>query len=227
MLVKICGILQPADALVAVEAGADLVGMVFVPGRRRKREIPTAQAVMASLRQLDKALPVVGLFADQPLEQVNGIVHQCRLDMVQLCGHETLDYCNQVDVPVIKVLHILPSWEVEYAVDLLAEQAHGLSERGHWVTLDRRVEGLQGGTGQSFNWQIARQLSDQGHRFLLAGGLDPQNVSDAVTAAQPWGVDVSTGVETEGNKDPDKVRAFIDTARSASVTAQGDRMEAL
>ena len=134
MLVKICGILQPADALVAVEAGADLVGMVFVPGRRRKREIPTAQAVMASLRQLDKAPPVVGLFADQPLEEVNGIIRECELDMVQLCGHETLDYCNQVDVPVIKVLHILPSWEVEYAVDLLTEagpRADGTGTLGH------------------------------------------------------------------------------------------------
>lgn len=224
MLVKICGILQPADALVAVEAGADLVGMVFVPGRRRKREIPTAQAVVASLRELDKAPLAVGLFADQPLEEVNQIVRECEVDMVQLCGHESLEYCGQVEVPVIKVLHILTSWEVEHAVGLLAEEIHGLTERGHWVTLDRRVEGLQGGTGQSFNWRIARELSDQGHRFLLAGGLDPENVATAVTATQPWGVDVSTGVETDGDKDPDKVRAFIAAARSAVGQVQDDRM---
>ena len=219
MLVKICGILQPADALVAVDAGADLVGMVFVPERRRRREISTAQSVVAALRGLDTPPPTVGLFADQPLEDVNRLVHDCELDMVQLCGHESIEYCGQVEVPAIKVLHILPSWEVDYAVGLLSEQIEELSKSGHWVTLDRRVEGLQGGTGQSFNWRIARQLSDQGHRFLLAGGLDPDNVASAVAAAQPWGVDVSTGVETDGDKDPDKVRAFIAAARSASAHA--------
>ena len=217
MLVKICGLLQPADALVAVEAGADLVGMVFVPRRRRCRDIPTAQSLMAALRSLDASPPTVGLFADQPLEEVNRIVRDCELDMVQLCGHEPLEYCNQVEVPAIKVLHILPSWEVDHAVGLLAEQIESHIQQGHWITLDRRVEGLQGGTGQSFNWQIARQLSDRGHRFLLAGGLDPQNVAAAVTETRPWGVDVSTGVETEGDKDPDKVRAFIAAARSAAI----------
>ncbi len=227
MLVKICGILQPSDALAAVESGADLVGMVFVPGRRRKREISAAQAVVAALRELEKSPPTVGLFADQPLEEVNRVVSECELDMVQLCGHESLEYCSQMAVPVIKVLHILPSWDVEHAVGLLTEQIESLSEQGHWVTLDRRVEGLQGGTGQSFNWQIAREFSDRGYRFLLAGGLDPDNVAAAVTAAQPWGVDVSSGVETQGDKDPDKVRAFIAAARSAAGSAQGDRMVGL
>ena len=115
MLVKICGILQPADALVAVDAGADLVGMVFVPERRRRRDISTAQSVVAALRGLDTPPPTVGLFADQPLEDVNRIVRDCELDMVQLCGHESIEYCGQVEVPAIKVLHILPSWEVDYA----------------------------------------------------------------------------------------------------------------
>ena len=216
MLVKICGILQPADALVASEAGADLVGMVFVPERRRQRDIPTAQSVTAALRMSDNAPTTVGLFANQPLSEVNRTVRACELDMVQLCGQEPLEYCDQVEVPVIKVLHILPSWEVEYAAGLLAEQIENLKAQEHWVTLDRRVEGLQGGTGQSFNWQIARELSARGHRFLLAGGLDPRNVAEAVVATQPWGVDVSTGVETDGDKDPDKVRAFILAARSAT-----------
>ena len=216
MLVKICGILQPADALVAIEAGADLIGMVFVPKRRRCRDIPTAQSVVSAVRRLAAFPPAVGLFADQPLEEVNRIVRDCELNMVQLCGHESLEYCGQVEVPVIKVLHILPTWEVEHAVALLSEQVESLKEQGHWVTLDRRVEGLQGGTGQSFNWQIARELSNKGYRFLLAGGLDPENVADAVAAARPWGVDVSTGVETDGDKDPSKVRSFVAAARSAA-----------
>ena len=143
-------------------------------------------------------------------------MRDCELDMVQLCGHESLEYCGQVEVPVIKVLHILPTWKVEHAVALLTEQVESLNDQGHWVTLDRRVEGLQGGTGQSFNWQIARELSNKGYRFLLAGGLDPENVADAVAAAHPWGVDVSTGVETDGDKDPSKVRSFIAAARWAA-----------
>ena len=147
MLVKICGLLQPADALVAVEAGADLVGMVFVPGRRRCRDIPTAQSLMNALRNLDASPPTVGLFADQPLEEVNRIVRDCELDMVQLCGHESLEYCDQVEVPAIKVLHILPSWEIDHAVGLLAEQIESHAQQGHWITLDRPRRGATGRHG--------------------------------------------------------------------------------
>ena len=215
--VKICGIQQPTDALAAVEAGADFVGMVFVPRRRRRLDISSAQAVTSALRELAPATPpVVGLFADQPVGEVNRMVRDCGLDMVQLCGLETPEYCGQVEVQVIKVLHIRPSWEVEYAVTVLAEQMSVLSEMKHWVTLDRRVEGLQGGTGEAFNWDIARRLSDQGHSFLLAGGLSPHNVAKAVRTAQPWGVDVSSGVETGGHKDPRKIAAFIAASRAAA-----------
>ena len=214
--VKICGVMRPADALTAAQAGADLVGMVFVPGRRRRLETAAAQSVTSALQELDGGPPAVGLFADHPLDEVNRIVRDCKLAAVQLCGEESLDYCGQVEASVIKVLHILPSWEVDFAVKLLSENMTALEEHGHRVTLDRRVEGLQGGTGQSFNWQIARRLSDQGHQFLLAGGLSPGNVADAVTAARPWGVDVSSGVETDGEKDPEKIRAFIEAARAAT-----------
>ena len=215
--VKICGVQQPADALAAVEAGADFVGMVFVPERRRRLDTASAQAVASALRELARgSTPVVGLFADQPVGEVNRVVRDCGLDMVQLCGLETPEYCSQVEVLVIKVLHISPAWEVEYAVAKLAEQMSALSELKHWVTLDRRVEGLQGGTGEAFNWDIARRLSSQGHSFLLAGGLSPDNVADAVRTARPWGVDVSSGVETKGYKDPCKIAAFIAAARVAA-----------
>ena len=84
------------------------------------------------------------------------------------------------------------------------------------ITLDRKVEGLQGGTGQSFDWEVARVLSEEGFSFLLAGGLTPENVGEAVTIAHPWGVDVSGGVETEGAKDKDKVLAFVAAAYGAA-----------
>jgi phosphoribosylanthranilate isomerase len=88
---------------------------------------------------------------------------------------------------------------------------------GHRVTLDRYVEGIQGGTGKGFDWDVAASLSQAGHPFLLAGGLTPENVSDAITAVNPWGVDVSSGVETDGHKDHAKIKQFMRAAREAAA----------
>ena len=95
----------------------------------------------------------------------------------------------------------------------LAESIQKYRDAGHLVTLDRQVDGLQGGTGKSFDWSIAAKLAQAGHEFLLAGGLTPENVAEAVRTVAPWGVDVSSGVETDGVKDTAKIRAFIQQAR--------------
>ncbi len=95
----------------------------------------------------------------------------------------------------------------------LEAQVRLFRDAGHMVTLDRLVEGIPGGTGHSFNWEIAARLSERGHSFLLAGGLTPGNVAQAVAKVQPWGVDVSSGVETDGVKDHQKIKAFISNAR--------------
>ena len=216
--VKICGIQDAGDALVAARAGADFVGLVFVPERRRRLDEDAAQGIVSSLREQLQAPPqVVGLFADQDLEEVNGVVGRCGLDMVQLCGEESPDYCDRVEVPVIKVLHVSASQDVGDAGESIAPQMLSLREAGHLITLDRKVEGLQGGTGQSFDWDIARELSRRDLPFLLAGGLTPENVAEAVRKVRPWGVDVSSGVETRGSpgKDHGKLRAFIQAARGA------------
>ena len=216
--IKICGIQESDDAEVAVRAGADFIGLVFVPGRRRRLDEDRALSIVSTLREKEAKTPVgtrgplpllVGLFSDQPLRDVDHIVRQCGLDMVQLSGSESLEYCGQVGVPVIKVLHVPDSLEVEDQVVLLAHQMESICEQGHLITLDRKVEGLQGGTGQGFNWDIARSLSTRGFSFLLAGGLTPHNVGLAVRTIRPRGVDVSSGVETGGAKDGEKIRAFI------------------
>lgn len=255
--VKICGIRQLDHALVAAEAGADYIGLVFVPGRRRRIEVEVASEIVSKIRAFVRTLDgsnmpgstepvtniphVVGLFADQPVEEVNQVVKSCGLDLVQLCGRESLDYCRQVESQVIKVLHVpiyadyVRSEFVEVQGEVRgsthstpasltytelvgglvqAVQAH--TKVGYFVTLDRLVDDLQGGTGQSFDWTIAAQLSQQGHEFLLAGGLDPENVSQAVVEVNPWGVDVSSGVESVGVKDPDKIREFINNVRRVS-----------
>ena len=216
--VKICGIRSLDDAQVAAEAGADFIGLVFVPGRRRRLELEPAREIVAGLRgSLETPPKVVGLFADQPLEKVNSTIDACNLDLAQLCGAESLDYCRDTNAQVIKVLHIPQGQSSSSSTQQLSDKISAHAEAGHLVTLDRLVEGLQGGTGENFDWSIAAELSRQGHNFLLAGGLSPDNVADAVTVAHPWGVDVSSGVETSGVKDHRKIRDFIQNARRASA----------
>ena len=212
--IKICGIQESGDALAAAGWGADFIGLVFVPGRRRKRDWEQALSVSSVLRDnVDNPPRIVGLFADQPLDEVNDTLRHCRLDMAQLCGSESLEYCARVQAPVIKVLHVADSRPVEDSVFDFSQQIAALDSGGHMVTLDRKVEGLQGGTGQSFNWEVAGRLAEQGLPFLLAGGLTPDNVASAVQKVGPTGVDVSSGVETRGVKDHEKIRAFIQAVR--------------
>ena len=215
--VKICGIQRPEDALVAAESGADFIGLVYVPERHRRLDIAAAKQIVAVIKAAAGQGPkVVGLFADQSLGEVNEIIDACDLDLAQLCGKESPEYCGQVNAPVIKAVHVDGSATDSGAVDGLAERAGCYRDAGHLVTLDRLVKGVQGGTGRSFDWDIAAQLSQRGLSFLLAGGLAPDNVSRAVAEVKPWGVDVSSGVETNGVKDQDKIRAFIAAARKPS-----------
>ena len=212
--VKICGIQKLEHALVAAQAGADFIGLVFVPQRRRRLGVGSAKAIVSDLRaHSDNSPKVVGLFADQPLEEVNQVIRACQLDLVQLCGQESLDYCGRVEAEVMKVLHVTGAGPGN--ITQLVENVQLFREAGHLVTLDRLVDGLQGGTGQKFDWEIAAQLSRKGHSFLLAGGLSPGNVGQAVSTVKPWGVDVSSGVETSGVKDPEKIKAFIRNAKQS------------
>ena len=216
--VKICGIRTLEDAQVAAEAGADFIGLVFVPGRRRRLEIDAAREIVAGFKgSLETAPKVVGLFADQPLDEVNRTINACNLNLAQLCGAESLDYCRNTNAQVVKVLHIPRGQPSPASTQELSDRILAHAEAGHLVTLDRLVEGLQGGTGESFDWSIAANLSRQGHNFLMAGGLSPDNVTEAVSMVRPWGVDVSSGVETGGVKDHQKIRDFIQNARRPST----------
>ena len=215
--VKICGIRQLDHALVAAQAGADYIGLVFVPQRHRRLEADAAREIVSGLKasgskaERENVPQVVGLFADQPVEEVNNVVKTCGLDLVQLCGAESLEYARQMVTPVIKVIHIPGSAVADW--NDLAASIQAFRNAGHLVTLDRQVEGLQGGTGRNFDWDIAARLSRTGQEYFLAGGLSPDNVARAVAQVHPWGVDVSSGVETDGEKDPDKIRAFVENAK--------------
>ena len=218
--VKICGVRRLEDALVAARAGADYFGMVFVPGRRRRIEPGAARIITDGLRGGGNERPKsVGLFGDQPLDEVLATIAEAGLDYAQLCGEESLDYCRAVlqRAGVIKVLHVAD----DDHPDTVADRIDSFTAAGCTVTLDSQVVGLHGGTGQSFDWSIAAQLAASGHRFLLAGGLTPGNVAEAVAVVRPWGVDVSSGVETDGVQDTAKIRQFVANAREAGSSAGG------
>ena len=220
--VKICGLGTPADARAAAEAGADYIGMVFVPERHRRITPDAAREMVDAVHSLDGPLPkAVGLFADQPLEEVNEVVTHCNLDAVQLCGQESVDYAATVDCQVIKVVHVPASYRAPDDVPQLADRVRQYADAGCLVTLDRLVEGVQGGTGLSFNLDVAASLSSRGSSFLLAGGLTPANVGRVISVVRPWGVDVSSGVETIGKKDRRKIRRFVENARHADAALTG------
>ena len=214
-LVKICSVQAVEHALAAAEAGADFVGFNFVPGvRRRLPEEKARQMVQAYREKHGHDGPkLVGIFVDQPLDEVNRILNACDLDMAQLSGQEPLDYCLHVERPVIKAVHVPLGQPVEHVVNTLDKILTQLEENEILPLLDPEVAEGHGGTGQNFDWAIARELAHQ-HRFLLAGGLTPENVGQAVRDIRPWGVDVSSGVETGGIKDVEKIAAFVRKAQA-------------
>lgn len=203
MIVKICGIASFEAAQAALDDGADLIGFVFAPSRRR---IAVAQA--AIIAAAFPALARVGVFVNQPLDEVQEIADQCNLDYIQLHGDESDAYCQSLHRPVIRALRVGPDFSAIH----LAKCTHC-----SYALLDTLVPGQAGGTGVSFDWQTIRQRIGQTKiPFIVAGGLTPETVGTAIQRLQPDGVDVSGGVETAGRKDPEKIRQFIKAARQAA-----------
>ena len=215
---KICGLRQADHALAARKAGADFLGFNFVPGVRRQLSEEAAREVIEDYRRRsgDGGPSLVGLFANQALEEVNKIVETCRLDFAQLCGDEPPEYWQRVSARVIKQIKVRQDGPKSKVIDTIGRRLDEVVSRGHLAVLDTYLEGALGGTGRTFDWSIARSLG-RSFDFLLAGGLSPENVEDAIGAAAPWGVDVSSGVETDGVKDPAKIAAFALRAREASA----------
>jgi phosphoribosylanthranilate isomerase len=206
--VKICGITNTADGLTAVKAGADLLGFVFYPPSQRAVTPSRVSPISAAVRHLRSSVMLVGVFVDEDLDAIAGIAELCDLDCVQLHGDETpgdVAALRQGGLAVIKGLRV----EGASALARMTEY------RPSYFLLDAYVPGEPGGTGRAFDWRIARSAA-RSTPLLLAGGLTPDNVSQAVRVARPWGVDVSTGVErAPGHKDPLKVRRFIESAKGA------------
>jgi len=212
--IKICGLRRLENALAAAEAGADYLGIVFEPHSRRCVDMEDAKRLVHSFHvQWPGGEPQwVGVFANQPLEEVNRILSYCDLDMAQLSGDESPEYCAQVVRPVVKVVHVRNDAPAAKVVKEVAIRLIEYQKAGYTSMLDTYKEGVLGGTGQAFDWAVARKLARE-HSFLLAGGLNPENVAEAMRQVRPWGLDVSSGVETGGQKDAAKIADFIDKVR--------------
>jgi phosphoribosylanthranilate isomerase len=201
-IVKICGLTNLADALAAVEAGADVLGFVFYEPSPRSISIQAASDIC---RQLPPNIVKVGVFVDAPEELVVRAARSCALNLLQFHGQEPPAYCMQFGLMSMKAFRIRDEASLR---DL------ALYPTEAWL-LDAFAPGMPGGTGEKFNWDLAVQARALGRPIFLAGGLTPENVVEAVDWVKPYGVDVSSGVEAgPGKKDLAKVRDFIRAAKA-------------
>lgn len=202
--VKICGITSVEDGVAAAEAGADALGFMFYPGS--KRHVPPALAGEI-IRELPPFVARVGVFVNAPRDEIDRAVQEAGLDWVQLHGEESREFAWELAPRVVK------AFRVKNADSLAALEAYPAQA----YLLDSFVEGQHGGTGARFNWDLALEARRYGKPILLAGGLTPENVAMAVARARPFGLDVSSGVESApGVKDPDKMARFVAAAREAA-----------
>jgi len=201
--IKICGVLEPDDAAAAVDAGADLIGLNFVPDSPRCLDLRMAEAIC---ERVGDSAERVAIFRDPSWDEVERVTRRIELERIQLHGEESEEDVEMLDLPVIKAIR---------GADLEAAKQYP----GALLLLDHPTSG--GGKGKTWNWADAADLIADGYDVILAGGLHPENVGGAIGDLGdllPWGVDVATGVEGEGNrKDRARMDAFVAAVRKAEL----------
>jgi len=203
--VKICGITSEADALAAAEAGADAIGLMFYEDSPRHVTISQAKAISEAL---PKNFVRVGVFVNAEESMISQAVIDCTLNILQFHGDESPEDCGRYNVMSLKAFRMQGPETLEAMKEFPADG----------FLLDAHVEDALGGTGETFNWDLAVRAQELGRPIFLAGGLTVENVAEAVAKVQPFAVDVSSGVESEpGRKDPAKMRAFVSAAKGASA----------
>jgi phosphoribosylanthranilate isomerase len=205
--IKICGITRPGDARAAAEAGADAIGLVFYPPSPRYLSVERAVEIRDALPAF---VQTVALFVNADASQVAQVLGRVKPALLQFHGEETPQFCAQFGVPYVKACR------VRQGVDLL-EYLRAFSTAAAWL-LDSFVEEY-GGVGERFDWSLAPRGGRPGERpLILSGGLDAGNVGEAIRQVRPWGVDVSSGVESaKGIKDAGRIRAFVAEVRNADL----------
>jgi phosphoribosylanthranilate isomerase len=200
MRVKICGITNVSDALAAADYGADAVGFVLYKSSPRYIDLTAVKNIIS---QLPPFVTTVGVFADGTEKEILSTVEECGLDVIQLQGDEPADYCRRLGSRVIKAIRVRDKFSLNRMIPYKVRA----------FVLDTYRKGELGGTGQTFDWNLAVEAKKFG-KIILAGGLTPENVGPAIEQVRPYGVDVSTGVEERlGKKDHSKLKRFIETAK--------------
>jgi len=201
--VKICGITRVEDALSAAEAGADAIGLVFFAGSKRAVGLSQARAIIETVPAF---VTVTGLFVNAARAEIENVLAAVPLDLLQFHGDETAEFCSSFNRPFIKALRMQAATDV-YAFSQSFNKARGL-------LLDAWDADNYGGTGVTFDWHSARPVADM-FRIILAGGLTPANVAEAISTVRPWAVDVSSGVEqSPGIKSAALMQSFISEVQS-------------
>ncbi len=214
MKVKICGITNLEDARAAAAAGADFLGFVFYPRSPRYVTPEVAGQIVAALQAEGLTVAAVGVFVDAPPAEIEHTMQRAALDLAQLHGDEPAAQVRALNGRAFKALRPRPG-DDEAEVSLYLSVAPEMPWAPQ-LLVDAYRPGAYGGTGQTGDWRLAYALAQRCERLLLAGGLNPDNVAQAVVQVRPWGVDVSSGVEASpGRKDHGRVRAFIAAARAA------------
>ena len=200
--IKICGLKEAEHVQAAVEAGANAIGFVFAPSKRQvspEKAQELAAGIPASVKK-------IGVFVNSSAEEINEIVKTVPLDYVQLHGDESAALYEQIEVPVIRAISIRNAEDVDRA----------FRDAAPLVLIDAPGTDFRGGSGHTFDWDLVEKYAEA-RPFILAGGLNPDNVGEAITRIRPVMVDVSSGVETDGRKDSDKIKAFIRAVQEVSL----------
>jgi len=216
--IKICGITSLEDAVFARNAGADFLGFILYERSPRYIEPEKIKEIILGLKSSDNRPILVGVFVNDSAESIASILDFCGLDLAQLSGDEPPEFIIQTSSPIYgrSFKGIQPQSSSEATAEAARFQPPVPTQDQPALLIDAYHKTLRGGTGHQADWQIAAELSRLVPQLMLAGGLNPSNVGPAVEIVRPFAVDVSSGVEVKpGIKDPDKVRAFIQAAKSA------------
>lgn len=216
--IKICGIKTLKDALAAIDSGADYLGFNFYPRSVRFIEKSACAEITSALKREHPQVKLVGVFVNSSVEEIKDILQTCSLDLAQLHGDETLDMLSALNGKAFKAIRLSASSSAAESVYPFLQSVpnirYPLRQSALPVLLiDAAVKGIYGGSGVTADWAAAAKLAKQ-YPLLLAGGLTPENVADAVRQVQPWGVDVASGVESApGEKDAGKMVEFVKNVR--------------
>jgi phosphoribosylanthranilate isomerase len=210
-MVKICGLRDVDHALAAALAGADFLGLIFAPG---KRQVPveTACLIVKAVKNVKPEQTMVGVFVNELPGTINRIVGQCGLDILQLSGDESIESSLELEKPFIKAIHVSPDMNAAKVIQEIEKWNSQPLKNKPMFLLDTHTATAYGGTGQAFDWQIAKAVAAK-YPVIVAGGLTPENVGEMVRLVKPWGVDASSGVEVDGVKSTPKIVSFIKAVR--------------